>query len=99
MTGNVAPETVKPAPLTLPELTVTAAVPLDVSVTGSVALEPSTTSPKARLGVLKDNWEVVPMPLKLTVEVGVVDEVLLIDSMPVAAPPAVGANWTLSVTA
>ena len=49
VTGNVAPDTVKPVPLTAAELTATAVVPLDVNVTGSVALEPSITSPKLKL--------------------------------------------------
>jgi len=98
VTGKVAPDTVKPVPLMLAELTVTADVPLDVSVTGRVALEPSVTSPKARLlGLTVNNAEAVPVPLTLTVAVGFVDEVLLIVSVPVTAPAAVGANFTVSV--
>ena len=98
VTGKVAPDTVKAVPLMVAELTVTAAVPLDVSVTGRVALEPSVTSPKERLPGLtvRDN-EVVPVPLRLTVTVGFVDEVLLIVNAPVTAPAAVGANFTVSV--
>ena len=36
VTGNVAPDIVKPVPLSVPELTVTGAVPVEVNVTGSV---------------------------------------------------------------
>ena len=99
VTGKVAPDTVKPVPLMLAELTVTADVPLEVSVTGRVALEPSVTSPKARLlGLTVNNAEAVPVPLTLTVAVGFVDEVLLIVNVPVTAPAAVGANFTVSVS-
>lgn len=47
--GKLAPLTVNPSPLTFAELIVTAAVPLDVSVTGSVAFAPTVTLPKFRL--------------------------------------------------
>ena len=88
----------KPVPLTLAELTVTAAVPLDVSVTVCVELDPSATLPKVRLLALTvNNAELVPVPLRLTVAVGFVDEVLLIVNVPVTAPVVFGANLTVSV--
>jgi hypothetical protein len=37
---------VKPLPLTLTELTVTGAVPDEISVSGCVAVDPTTTFPK-----------------------------------------------------
>jgi hypothetical protein len=52
VTGKVAPDTVNPAPATVAELTVTAEVPLEVKVTGSVAGEPMNTQPNATLAVL-----------------------------------------------
>jgi hypothetical protein len=36
VTGNVAPDIVNPVPLSVPELTVTGAVPVEVNVTGSI---------------------------------------------------------------
>ena len=39
----------------------------------------------------------VPVPLRLTVVVAFVDELLTIVSFPVAAPAAVGANFTVRV--
>ena len=64
VTGNVAPDIEKPVPLIDAELIVNAAVPLDVSFTGSVALEPTVTSPKLRLVGLTVHWGVLePVPI------------------------------------
>ncbi len=57
--GKVAPDTVKPAPLTDAELIVTAADPVEVSVTGSVALDPTATLPKLRVVELTDSVRVL----------------------------------------
>lgn len=98
VTGKVAPDTVKPAPLIGAELTVTAPVPLEVNVTPSVAFEPTVTSPKLRLvGLTVSCGVVVPVPLRPTATVAFVDELLLMLSVPVDAPAVVGANCTLSV--
>lgn len=52
MTGKLAPETAKPVPATVTELTVTATVPVDVSVTAFEAVEFKTTFPNDKLLVL-----------------------------------------------
>ena len=52
VSGNVAPETVKPDPLIVAESTVTDAVPVDVNVTDCVAGVLTDSLPKARLVVL-----------------------------------------------
>ena len=54
VTGKVAPEIVKPVPLKVAELIVTGAVPVDVSVTGSVDGVFNVTFPKVKLAVLMD---------------------------------------------
>ena len=83
----------------LAELTVTAPVPLDVSVTVCVGLDPTATLPKLRLLVFTVSFgDVVPVPLRLTVAVGFVDEVLLMVNVPVTAPAVFGANFTVSAT-
>jgi hypothetical protein len=53
--GKVIPETEKPVPDTVAELTLTGAVPADVRVTGCVAFELSTTLPKVTLPALMLN--------------------------------------------
>ena len=55
VTGNVAPEIVKPVPLNVAELTVTGAVPVEVNVTGSVDAVFTVTLPNATLVGLIDN--------------------------------------------
>ena len=55
MTGKVAPVIVKPVPVIVAALTVTAVVPEEVSVTGSVVGVLIVTSPKLRLVVLRLN--------------------------------------------
>ena len=83
--GNVAPEAVKPVPVNAAELTVTAAVPLELSVTGSVVGVFTVTLPNARLAGLMVNCGfgttvAVPVPVKLTTAVPLVDELLWIVS-------------------
>lgn len=70
VSGKVAPLTVKPAPLTVAEEIVTAAVPVEVSVTGSIALDPTVTLPKFRLAGLTESVAVPeaaadPEPLRV----------------------------------
>jgi hypothetical protein len=55
VTGKVAPDIVNPVPVNIAELMVTGAVPLEVSVTGSVDGVFSVTLPNARLGRLTVN--------------------------------------------
>lgn len=55
VTGKVAPDTEKPAPVARAELTVTADVPVEVKVTGCVAGEFNTTLPKEMLFALMVN--------------------------------------------
>ena len=79
MTGNVAPDIVNPAPLNGAELIVTGAVPVEVNVTGCVDDVFTVTSPNVRLAALTVNCGLntaVPVPLKLTTAVLLVDELL-----------------------
>jgi hypothetical protein len=90
---------VKPAPLIVAELIVTAVDPLEVNVTASVTLEPNVTSPKLKLvGFTVSCCALVPVPVKLTLTVGLVDALLFNVNVPVAADAVVGANFTVSVT-
>ena len=52
MTGKVAPDIVKPVPLSVAELMVTGAVPVEVNVTGSVDAVFTVTLPNAKLAGL-----------------------------------------------
>ncbi len=79
MTGNVAPDIVKPVPLKVPELMVTGAVPVEVNVTGCVDAVFTVTLPNVRLAALIVNCGLdtaVPVPLRLTTAVLLVDELL-----------------------
>jgi hypothetical protein len=49
VTGKVAPDIVKPAPLSVAELMVTGAVPVELNVTGNVEAVFTVTLPNARL--------------------------------------------------
>jgi hypothetical protein len=49
VTGNAAPDIVKPVPLSVPELTVTGAVPTEANVTGCVDAVFMVTLPNATL--------------------------------------------------
>jgi hypothetical protein len=82
-------------------LTVTAEVPVDVSVNVCVNVVFTVTLPKLRLVELTFNCgfgAAVPLPLKATTAVLPVDELLVIVSCPLALPVAVGANCTCNVT-
>ena len=81
MTGNVAPDTAKPAPLTVAELIVTGAVPVEVNVNGCVDTVFTVTLPKVRLAALAVNCGLVaavPVPLRVTIAVLLADELLWI---------------------
>ena len=85
VTGNVAPDTVNPVPLNAAELMVTGAVPVEVNVTGCVDAVFTVTSPNVRLAALIVNCGLdtaVPVPLRLTTAVLLVDELLWIVSCP-----------------
>ena len=73
----------KPAPVMAAEFTVTAEVPLDVSVTVFVDVEFTVTLPKGRLAALTVNCGfavAVPVPLSATTALLFVAELLLIES-------------------
>jgi hypothetical protein len=79
VTGNVAPDIVKPVPPRVPELIVTGAVPVEVNVTGCVDAVFTVTLPNVRLAALIVNCGLVaavPVPLRLTTAVLLVDESL-----------------------
>jgi hypothetical protein len=72
---------VKPAPVIVAELTVTGAVPVDVSVNDCVVLVFTVTLPKLRLAELTVSCGLgaaVLVPLRVTCVVDPVDESLLI---------------------
>ena len=72
----------------------------DVSVTDSVDAVFTVTLPKARLAALTVNCgfaAAAPVPLRATVVVLPVVELLLIVNWPETAPVAVGLNCTVSV--
>ena len=79
----MTPDTVYPAPLSVAELMVTGAVPVEVNVTGCVDGVFTVTSPNVRLAALIVNCELnsaVPVPLRLTTALLLVDELLWIVS-------------------
>jgi hypothetical protein len=83
VTGKVAPDIVKPVPASVAELMVTGAVPVDVNVTGCVDAVFTVTLPNVKLAALIVNCGLgtaVPVPLRLTIAVLLVDESLWIVS-------------------
>jgi hypothetical protein len=97
VTGRTPGTTLKSAPVTVAELTVTADVPEDVSVTDCCVGKFRVTLPKANDTALKDNCGLctaVPLPLNRTASVPLLEELLLIVSCPRARPVFVGSNWT-----
>jgi hypothetical protein len=102
VTGKLPPPRLKPAPEITTEFTVTAAVPLDVSVNDCVVDEFTVTLPKLKLAALTDNCGLaaaVLVPLRVTIAALPVDELLLIATWPLADPVVVGLNCTCSVNA
>ena len=80
----MAPDTVNPVPLSVAELMVTGAVPVEVNVTGCVDAVFTVTSPNVKLAALIVSCGLdgcgldtaVPVPLRLTTAVLLVDELL-----------------------
>jgi hypothetical protein len=52
VSGKVAPDALNPTPRIAAELIVSGAVPVEVSVNGSVVIDPTVTLPKVRLDAL-----------------------------------------------
>jgi hypothetical protein len=88
---NFAPETVTPEIVTLE-------LPALVSVTLCTLLAPAVTFPKLRLAALELSSvaAVTPVPLTETV-LGVLEAVLMTDTLPLTTPAAFGANTTVNV--
>src|SRR6202045_660853 len=79
VTGKVAPDIVNPVPLNAAELIVTGAVPVEVNVMGCVEAVVTVTLPNVRLAATIVNCRLataVPVPLRLTIAVLLVDESL-----------------------
>jgi hypothetical protein len=100
VSGKLPPTVVKPAPVIEAALMVTGDVPDDVNVTDCLVEVFTGTLPKLRLVVLTVNcgFAATPVPLKATVAVLPLFELLLIMSCPVAAPATVGRNCSCKVT-
>jgi hypothetical protein len=90
----VAPEIEKPAPATVTAETVTGAVPDEFRVSVCVDVAFNATLPKASVLALRASWAEVPVPLRLTVAVLPVDELLETVMVPLAAPATVGTKLT-----
>ena len=101
MIGKVAPDTVNPAPLIVDELIISGPVPVDVTVIGNVAVEPTFTLPKLRLVELTASCGVAratPVLVRLIAVVGLVEELLVTISVSVTVPIVRAADFTSSVT-
>jgi hypothetical protein len=101
VTGKLLPTIVKPVPVIAAELTVTGAVPVDVSVSDCVVAVFTVTLPKLKLPALTVNCGLgaaILVPPRVTCAVEPVDESLVIVICPLADPVAVGKNCTCSVT-
>ena len=72
MSGNVAPDSVKPAPVTVAELIVSGAVPVDINVTDWVGSALTATLPKVKLVVLMFSVDVPWLTVNVTACVAVV---------------------------
>lgn len=98
VTGRVAPDTVKPVPLIIAELILNGAVPVEVSVTGSIASEPSFTVPKLKLFGFTVSCGAMPLQVKATATALCLNALLLIVTLPFTEFAAFGANVTFSLT-
>ena len=99
--GKLPPASENPEPLIAAALTVTGAVPVDVSVSVCVVDVFTVTLPKLKLPALNVSWGscvTTPLPLSNTVAVLFVAESLLTVNWPFVAPVAVGLNCTCSVS-
>jgi hypothetical protein len=96
VSGKLPPTMVKPAPLIVTEFTVTAEVPVDVSVNVCVVVVFTAILPKLRLPALIVNcgFAAVPVPPRATKAVLPVVELLEIVICPLAVPVDVGWNST-----
>ena len=94
----MAPEIAKPAPAAVNAETVTGAVPAEVNVSVLVEVVLTVTSPKASVLALRvsrgDVWAEAPVPLRVTIAVLLVDELLETVMVPFAAPATVGTKLT-----
>jgi hypothetical protein len=100
VTGRLPPTIAKPVPVIAAELTVTGAVPVDVSVNVCVVAVFTVTLPKLKVAALTVNCGLgtaALVPLRVTTAVEPVDESLLIVICPLAVPVEVGRNCTCSV--
>jgi hypothetical protein len=98
VTGKLAPETLKPGPVTVAALMVTGALPVDVSVTGWVDPTFNGTLPKFTVVGLTVNCGVVlvvPDPPSETVA-GPEGSSLVTVSVPASAPAVVGSKVTVT---
>lgn len=89
---------VNPAPDNVAELTVIAAVPDEVSVRVLDKVELTSTFPNASELALTANCDETPVPVRETVDVLPLAEVLETVIVPVAEPAAVGAKLTCRLT-
>jgi hypothetical protein len=102
VTGRLPPTIENPVPEIVAEFTVTAEVPVEVSVTACVVGEFTVTLPKLKLAALTVSCGCgagVAVPLSATTAELPAVELLLIVICPLAAPVAVGSNCTVNVTA
>src|SRR5262245_28006400 len=97
--GKVSPVTLKPAPVVLAEKTVTLELAVFVSVAVSVAVVPTGTVPKARLGGAALSRKVgggVAVP-ESPMGDRVFAALLTSARLPLKAPAACGANWMVTL--
>ena len=94
MTGSLVPAIENPLPVKVAELTVAAAVPRAVSVSVFVKVLFKFTLPNAREVALKLSCDEAPVPLRLTVLILPLEELLEILSVPLAVLATVG--WKLT---
>jgi hypothetical protein len=94
MEGNVAPDIANPVPDNVAELTFTAAVPEEVNVSVLVEMVFKCTLPKANVLALNVSRGETPVPLRGTVLVLPLDELLEIVIVPLAAPATVASKLT-----
>lgn len=97
VTGVLALVNVKPAPLSLIPESCALALPVLVTVTGSIDALPVFTLPKLRLVVLNDSVSVAATPVPLSVTVaGEALALLAMLMLPLSVPAAVGLNVTVA---
>lgn len=95
--GKVSPVLEKPEPVTFACEIVTVVPPVLVSVSDRLALPPTCTLPNERLAGLGESVPgVTPVPVSAIFSVGLAPLDVMV-TLPLAAPPAAGANCTLNV--